>query len=254
MSRGIFCVEHKANGMIDVINPRCTGTNADGFSCTKIPAFNMPGKSRGIFCAEHKANGMVNVKDRSCITPHCDTIAAIKAYKGHCYRCFINTYPDNEIVRNHKTKERAVADFVRATFPDYTIVLDKRVADGCSRRRPDILVDMGEYVLIVEVDENSHNGYDCVCENKRMMEIFEDCGNRPLVMIRFNPDQYYDRHQKSVSSCWGYTEKQGLSMVKKNKTAEWAERLATLKTTLNMVFSQHPIKEVDVIHLYYDGF
>jgi hypothetical protein len=177
-----------------------------------------------------------------------------KAYKGHCYRCFINTYPDNDIVRNIKTKERSVADFIRLSYPDYTVVLDQRVADGCSRRRPDILVDMGEYVVIVEVDENKHQSYDTGCENRRMMELFQDCGSRPLAMIRFNPDRYYDQRERPVPSCWGYTEKQGLCTVKKNKTAEWAARLATLKTTLDQVFSQPPTKEVNLVRLYYDGF
>jgi hypothetical protein len=113
---------------------------------------------------------------------------------------------------------------------------------------------MGEYVVVTEIDENQHQAYDCSCENKRLMELFQDAGNRPLVMIRFNPDQYYDQHENSVASCWGYTETQGLCAIKKNKVAEWAARLATLKTTLDLVFSQGPTKEVDVIHLYYDGF
>ena len=252
-SVGIFCKEHKADGMVDVKHSRCTGTNADGSSCTTRPMYNNAGKSRGIFCKEHKVDGMVDVITPRCITPHCDT-RAIKAYKGHCYRCFINTYPDNKIVRNHKTKERAVADFVRATYPDYTIAFDQRVADGRSRRRPDIFVDMGDYVVVVETDENAHQAYDCSCENKRLMELFVDAGSRPLVMVRFNPDQYYTRLEKSIPSCWGYTKDKGLCVVKPNKTVEWTTRLATLKTTLDMVFSQGPSKEVDVIHLYYDGF
>ena len=35
----------------------------------------------------------------------------------------------------------------------------------------------------VEIDENQHTNYSC--ENKRTMEIFNDLGRRPLVMIRF---------------------------------------------------------------------
>jgi len=189
-----------------------------------------------------------------CHTLHCNTIAANKAYKGYCYRCFINTYPDNQIVSNHKTKERAVADFVRDAYPDLTIVFDHRVADGCSRRRPDILMDLGDYVIITEIDENQHKTYDCSCENKRLMQLFTDVGGRPLVMVRFNPDQYYDQCNKSVASCWGYTKEKGLCVVKTNKTTEWDQRLATLKTTLDLVIAQGTEKEIDVYHLYYDGF
>jgi hypothetical protein len=113
---------------------------------------------------------------------------------------------------------------------------------------------MGAYVLVVEVDENQHEAYICSCENRRIMELFTDAGNRPLVMIRFNPDQYYNQKKKSVSSCWGHTKDKGLSIVKPGKTAEWEQRLATLKTTLDLVISEGTDSEVRVIHLFYDGF
>jgi hypothetical protein len=86
------------------------------------------------------------------------------------------------------------------------------------------------------------------------MELFQDAGSRPLVMVRFNPDKYINQKQKSVASCWGYTQGRGLCTVKPNKTAEWAQRLATLKTTLDLVMSQGTDSEVRVIHLFYDGF
>jgi Holliday junction resolvase len=250
----IYCAEcsrkRPNENLYDVHNPRCEDCRK------KNPVFgNESGKRR--FCADcarkRPNEGLYNTVNKRCKTPHCDTTVSSK-YKGYCYRCFINIYPDNEIVRRHRTKERAVADFVRDTYPDLTIAFDRRVADGCSRRRPDIFVDMGAYVLVVEVDENKHEAYICSCENKRMMELFQDAGSRPLVMIRFNPDQYYDKRQKSVASCWGYTKDKGLCVVKPNKTAEWAQRLATLKTTLDLVIAQGTEKEIDVYHLYYDGF
>jgi hypothetical protein len=86
------------------------------------------------------------------------------------------------------------------------------------------------------------------------MELFQDAGSRPLVMVRFNPDQYVTKNGQTVSSCWGYTKDKGLCVIKPNKTSEWATRLATLKTTLDLVFEQGATKEVDVYHLYYDGF
>jgi Holliday junction resolvase len=250
----MFCAKHKENDMINVKGRSCAGKHADGSACTKQPVFNRPGESHGRFCVKHKENEMVNVVNPACITLHCTTRSSNKAYKGHCYRCFINTYPDNTIVRNHKTKERSVSDFVRSSYPDLTIAFDQRIADGCSRRRPDIFVDMGAYVLVVEVDENQHEAYICSCENRRIMELFQDAGNRPLVMVRFNPDQYFNQKNKSVPSCWGHTKDKGLSIVKPGKTAEWAQRLATLKTTLNLVIAQGTDSEVRVIHLFYDGF
>jgi len=223
----------------------------------KQPSYG-PKSGKALYCAicanKRPTEELHNLVNTPCKTPHCTTFISNKNYKGHCLRCFINTYPDNQIVRNFKTKERAVADFVRSVYPDFTIAFDQRVADGCSRRRPDILMDLGEYVIITEIDENQHEAYDCMCENKRLMQLFTDIGSRPLVMVRFNPDQYYDQRKKSVPSCWGYTKDKGLCVVKPNKKDEWAARLATLKTTLDLVISQGTEKEVDEILLYYDGF
>ena len=252
--RGLFCAKHKTNDMVDTQNKRCGGTNADGSACMKQPTFNTQGESQALFCLTHKGSAMINVVDKTCKTPHCTTKVSNKAYKGHCYRCFVNLFPDNTIVRRHRTKERAVADYIRAKYPDLTITFDRTVADGCSRRRPDILMDMGEYVIITEIDENQHGDYICTCENKRIMELFQDAGNRPLVMIRFNPDRYYDQRKRPIASCWGHTKEKGLSVVKPGKTAEWEQRLATLKTTLDLVIAQGTEKEIDVYHLFYDGF
>jgi hypothetical protein len=222
-----------------------------------VPSYGSePGKP--MYCKgcaiKRPGENLQDVINKRCVALHCNTIVAKKVYKGYCSRCFVYTFPDNTIVRNHKTKERAVADYVRTTYPDLTITFDRTVADGCSRRRPDILIDMGEYVVIVEIDENQHEAYDCSCENKRLMQLFTDVGSRSLVMVRFNPDKYYDKSNTSVASCWGYTETRGVCSVKQNKKAEWEQRLATLKTTLDLVIAQGTEKEIDVYHLFYDGF
>jgi len=162
------------------------------------------------------------------------------------------TFPDSPILRNHKTKERHVADFMRAEFPDYTLVFDKRVEGGCSARRPDILLDMGDYVIVIEVDENQHQSYDCTCENKRIMQIFQDCGSRPLTMIRFNPDQYYDNQGRSVPSCWEIAKSTGICIVKTKKKDEWANRLASLADTIKLQTQLEEHKDIDVVHLFYD--
>ncbi len=75
------------------------------------------------------------------------------------------------MARNYTTKENAVATFLKEKFPDVTWKCDKRVEDGCSKRRPDLLLDMESHIVIVEVDENSHDVYNPTCEEKRMGEI-----------------------------------------------------------------------------------
>ena len=68
-------------------------------------------------------------------------------------------------------------------------------------KRPDLFLDFGYQVLIVEIDENQHQNYDCSCENKRLMELSQDVQHKPIVFIRFNPDDYMDQERK-ISSCW----------------------------------------------------
>jgi hypothetical protein len=46
------------------------------------------------------------------------------------------------LVRNHKTKERAVIDFVKECYPDKSWVFDKTIEGSCSGV-PDIVLEYG---------------------------------------------------------------------------------------------------------------
>ena len=82
-----------------------------------------------------------------------------------------------------------MVDALKAHFQDtLTFRCDKPIEDGCTRYRPDILIDFGSHVLIVEIDEFRHTHY--VCEQKRMVDLYADLGARTTVFLRFNPDGY----------------------------------------------------------------
>lgn len=81
-------------------------------------------------------------------------------------------------------------DGCKNKFSMYPWISDKTVMDGCSKCRPDLLLDLGYQVIIIEIDENQHRSYDCSCETKRIMELSRERGHRPIVFIRFNPDEY----------------------------------------------------------------
>lgn len=162
-----------------------------------------------------------------CKTQSCTTYASNKRYKGYCLRCFMYHYPEVPVVRNYKTKEKAVVDKVMEKFSDMSWVWDKRIQDGCSRRRPDLLVDLGTHILIIEVDEQAHSEYNCSCEAIRLQQISQDVGYRPIIMIRFNPDEYETFEGEQVKSCWT-TNKLGICVVSKKKQAEWDNRLNAL--------------------------
>jgi hypothetical protein len=196
---------------------------------------------------------MINLSEKKCKTPLCSTSVKNK-YDGYCFRCFLYTFPDIPVSKNYKTKETATANFITENFPKFTWNIDKKVEDGCSRRRPDLMCDLGYQVLIVEVDENQHDTYDCSCENKRIMQISQDIGHRPLVFIRFNPDDYLDGSGNNIASCWTTTAKTGIIKIKSNKNEEWSNRLNLLKETIEYWSNEEnkTEKTVETIQLFYD--
>jgi hypothetical protein len=164
----------------------------------------------------------------------------------------MNMFPDKPVSRNYKTKEYSVVEFVKSRYPDVQWIADKIVHGGCSKRRPDLLLDLGYQILIVEIDENQHIDYDCSCENKRIMELSQDLGHRPIVFIRFNPDEYTNNGIKTTS-CWGL-DKRGMCVIKKSKKNEWTHRLQQLAEQIEYWTNpaNQTSKTVEVIQLFYD--
>jgi hypothetical protein len=209
----------------------------------------------GRICEHKKRKSHCKKCDGSalCKSEWCE-ITANKKYEGYCLNCFIHLFPDKPNTRNYKTKEKAVTDFVISNFPldKYSWVIDKRIQDGCSRKRPDLFLDLGYQIIIVEVDENQHDTYDCSCENKRLMELSQDVNYRPIIFIRFNPDDYINKTTK-ITSCWGINNV-GLCSIKKTKFKEWNMRLELLKTQIDYWCQPNNItnKTIEIIHLFYD--
>jgi hypothetical protein len=185
-----------------------------------------------------------------CKSSFCETCKN-KKYDGYCARCYIHLFPDVPISKNYKTKEYAVLEFIRNNYPEHTWINDKAIDGGCSKKRPDIFLDLLSHSIIIEIDEYQHRDYDN-CELKRINLLFEDLGDRHIVFIRFNPDDYLDKDNK-ISSCWGI-DKNGLTSVKKSKENEWEYRLNTLKNKVdemlladNIDFS-NPITTINICY------
>jgi hypothetical protein len=192
---------------------------------------------------------MINIFSKKCKSDWCLTSASRKC-EGYCLFCFIHLFPDKQISHNYKTKEKEVANFIKKSFPDLTFISDRRIEDGCSKRRPDLLLDLGYQIIIIEIDENQHTDYDCSCENKRMMILSQDVGHRPIIFIRFNPDNYYNNNEH-IRSCWKLT-KNGLCVINDSKKTEWNQRLNRLYDEVNYWLINKTDKMVEVIHLFYD--
>ena len=245
--KGLYCVEHKKNGMIDVKHKTCIYEG-----CDTRPSYNLAGEKRGIYCDKHRLVDMIDVVSKSCKSEWCQTIPHFNKYDGYCLRCFIYLFPDKTVSRNYKTKEYSVVEFVKTKFPHFDFVADKIISGGCSKRRPDLLLDILYQIIIIEIDENQHQDYDCTCENKRVMELSQDLGHRPIVFIRFNPDDY-KKDGKNITSCWE-CDKNGICVVKKSKQKEWLERLNTLEDQIKYWTDPENMtdKTIEIIQLFYD--
>ncbi len=137
-------------------------------------------------------------------------------YKGHCFFCFVHLFPTERMTRDYRTKETTVVTFLQEKFPNVDWRVNRTIEGGCFKRRPDLLLKLGSHILIVEVDENSHDAYDPTYEEKRMGEIWEDVGyDVPLVFVRFNPNKYKDEHGNSVPSPSGGKHANGAATVSK---------------------------------------
>jgi hypothetical protein len=158
-------------------------------------------------------------------------------------------FPDKPISRNYKTKEKSVTDFIIETFPKFIWTVDKMINGGISKRRPDLLLELKNQILIIEIDENQHNTYEEICENKRLMEISQDVNHKSVVFIKFNPDGYKNKDGKKIPSCWK-SNKLGIFTI--NNKKEWNERLEELSNTVKYWLKTQTNKTIEIIRLYYD--
>jgi hypothetical protein len=237
------CKKHKLNNMIYFGRKRCSD-----IYCLKHPSFNYKFINYPKYCYDHRLLNMVNVINKRCKTYLCDLIVGNK-YDGYCLYCFSNMFPDKCI--NYKTKERHIVEFVKEFFP-LSWIIDKKIYDGCSLGRPDLFLDLGYQIIIVEVDENQHISYDNICENKRIMLLSQDLNHRPIVFIRFNPDNYI-KDGIIINSPWTNTPKKGLIKIKNYN--DWNIRLKTLEKEITFwINPDNQInKTIHVVELFFDS-
>jgi hypothetical protein len=241
----LYCAKHKLDEMEDITSKRCIHKD-----CKKIASCNKEGEKKPLYCAKHKLDGMEDITHKRCKTHLCYTFVKNKAYRGYCLTCFMQTFPNEPVARNYKTKERNVVDNIKRVFPDIDWVWDRKISGGCSKRRPDLFLDKKTHIVIVEIDENKHDDYECSCENKRIMQISQDVEHKPIVFIRFNPDKYTDDTGKKITSCWALDGK-NIMAIKKCKVNEWTERINVLNNQIQYWVENPTDKTIETIQLFY---
>jgi len=159
-----------------------------------------------------------------------------KTYQPYCFKCYCVKNPDIEIKRRYKTKENLLAEALKNMNLDIDFIQDKKIDGGCSLRRPDFLFDLFTHTVIVECDENDHKNYSTTCEIAKLNETFTDLADRPMILIRFNPDNYEGK------SCFDNECK----LIK----GEWTKRIKVLKKELKKAIKEIPDELITIKKLF----
>ena len=221
-----YCVMHKPDETyVDIKNKTCKFAG-----CKTRPSYGKSGSKLAEYCAMHKPDETyVDIKNKTCKFAGCKTLAnyGIKGYSSEycaqhknkdmvlrpsryknaekkkcefcetdvyyldkfCSGCKIYISNGNKTVKR-KNKELEIKSLLEENEIKFTH--DLIVKDGCSRKRPDFVINTAWGIIILEVDEFQHNRktYSCECEISRMKQLYFDCGVENLLFIRYNPDDY----------------------------------------------------------------
>ena len=183
---------------------------------------------------------------------HCKMIQGKKRYVESldkkvrcCAGCFYRFYPNDKIPRRYKRKQHYFNEKLIEEFGVNFFQYDKKIKCGCSGRMPDWFIDCFKYSIIIELDEDQHK-YNS-CDEKRMMELFQDLGNRNLVLIRINPDKYKQGEEK-IKGCFRFNRKN--TIICNNN--EFDTRFNLLIQKIKYYMDNQPTKELTIERLFFD--
>ena len=228
-----FCSNHKECGMVNVKSKTCEYSG-----CKTQPTFNFLQETHGKFCGSHKEIGMLNVKNK-CKSNLCLGTSRNIKYKGYCAHCYQYLFPTDPLTYQIrcKTNEICVRDYLNANFEGFQH--DKPLFTGncdCThRRRIDHRFLIGNTLLCIETDENQHKSYDKKDEEIRYDDLYMLHSGK-FVFIRFNPDKYINKNNKSVNPML-YTR---LPILKKE-----------IEKQMERITKEKNIELLEIIKLYY---
>lgn len=212
--RAMYCKEHALPNMMDVITDRCSYPNCEiranygklfnrkehckkhsnvneylqnnpkclTSGCLEHPLYTDKIDNYPLRCELHKL-----INDKNVIETPCKNCGLPNFINESTLLC--NDCSDFIIKKVHKAKEHRIKEILDSNNIKYESY-DRPIDGGCTKYRPDFVIDYGTFKVIVEVDENQHKSYACDCEVARMCMIHQDMGGIPVIFIRFNPDSY----------------------------------------------------------------
>jgi hypothetical protein len=237
-----YCSKHKSNDMINTRHERCS-------ECRFQASFGYIESNKREKCRIHKLDGMINLKHKNihCIGDSCGE-ARVPNMNGYCsHKCYIGNnlqeyvYDNTSGVRKDTTlggvilyKEYIIFKHLKETYTHH-IIWNKIY---CGQYRPDFTICFPDFDILIEIDEYQHKTYNKKNEHDRIENIYYMV-NKPLYIIRFNPDEY----DKGCSPfCDG----------KIINEDEWNYRLQQLDYTVNTCIEQKLPDTYKIIYLFYN--
>lgn len=209
------CATHGIEiGYIDLAHTQC---NYDIKKCDRRPTLGFPGSTL-TRCNYHSLPGQLRKPNAKCACGeraiygtkdqplHCETCkqeGEIDLVYKNCNSCglpdILNKdnlceFCDPEVVKVRRLlKQKEVKDYIDMFLPSerlyfsYDTIIDIRLG----KERPDFMFECGTYRICLEVDEYQHkrHNYECICEQTRMLNIF-NTNQKKTLFIRYNPDNY----------------------------------------------------------------
>jgi len=237
------CRTHKLPKMIDVVSQRCKHVGCDEFTHYGIKA-----DKKRIRCHAHKTEKMVLLSQR-CTS--CDTTCTQQKDKL-CSACRqVQTMGASRKLIRIERRIIAMLILHGTIIDDDRTKFNKSIGAECGGYRPDIYINCGTFILVIEIDENQHRpryisrivdgvvtpmvvgSYSTECENKRMMSIVSK-EQMPVYFIRINPDK--------------------CTIDDKDIKVSFEKRCEALRTLIKSVMDGgKPAAWMTVTYMYYDG-
>ena len=254
-TKGRFCADHKEPGMVNVKDKTCENCDRRAFygfagkppkfcyehreintilkptkkcleqGCKEVAIFGIKNHEH---CETHKIKGEINIVERKCVS--CGLLGLLDKNE-HCQVCDPDAFRVVRLAKQNMVVDYLISNGIRLSKEQ----LDRAIHNGvCGKERPDIWIDCGTHILVIEVDEHQHSDRPCECEQTRMVNVSQSNG-MDTIFLRFNPDTYKPKTK-------------GHNMI------STSSRLKHLLDWVNYHIDHAPKDFLSVMYLYFDGF
>lgn len=179
-----------------------------------------------------------------CNSIECNSIIYTNIYNGYCLKCFEREYPNDRLVHNRRFKEMTIMNDIKSKYNE--IILNKPIMDNSCLRRPDGLLKRESHNIMIEIDEHQHKNYSD--DYERILEIYDALNCIPLVVVRFNPDEFNGLDNGLFSMC------EDTKVLSIRDEDAYKNAMNELLNTIDMIYRNDmaPCERIQIIKIRFD--